>query len=189
MFDPDGHPEGVRLPRMRGGERRYRHGRAGRRGGLAANIRALLRQVIAEAGGGGVAAVLSVQGDAIIPVDPSGACLHPAILGMDYRSTDQARAAEERLGGWRIFRHTGMRPHPLNALCKILWLRDERPRVLTGAAGMRTYEDFILSRLGVEPAIDVTMASRTMALELRREDWSSWLLGRFAIDPACSPRW
>jgi xylulokinase len=148
------------------------------------SIRGLLRQAVAETGGSEVSAVsLSVQGDAVIPVDRDGACLHPAILGMDYRSTDQARAAEERLGGWKIFRHTGMRPHPLNALCKILWLRDARPEVFAGTRGMLTYEDFILSRLGVEPAIDVTMASRTMALDLRREDWSSWLLGRLSIEP------
>ncbi len=148
------------------------------------SIRGLLRQAIAESGPGGVSAVcLSVQGDAVIPVDRYGACLHPAILGMDYRSTYQARAAEERVGGWKIFRHTGMRPHPLNALCKIMWLRDERPRVFAGARRMLTYEDFILSRLGAEPAIDVTMASRTMALDLRREDWSSWLLGRLSIEP------
>jgi sugar (pentulose or hexulose) kinase len=148
------------------------------------SIRGLLRQAIAEAGGVEVSAVcLSVQGDAVIPVDRSGACLHPAVLGMDYRSTGQARAAERRLGGWKIFRHTGMRPHPLNALCKIMWLRDERPRVFAMARRMLTYEDFILSRLGVEPAIDVTMASRTMALDLRREAWSSWLLGRLSIEP------
>ena len=76
-----------------------------------------------------------------------------------------------------------MRPHPLNALCKILWLRDERPRVFAATRGMLTYEDFILSRLGVEPAIDVTMASRTMAFDLGRDDWSPWLLGRLSIDP------
>ena len=146
------------------------------------SVRGLLRQAVAECGGVEVQAVsLSVQGDAIIPVDRDGTCLHNAILGMDYRSTGQARAAEKRVGGWRIFRHTGMRPHPLNSLCKILWLRDACPQVFARARKILTYSDFILCRLGVEPVIDVTMASRTMAFDLRGEDWSSWLLARLAI--------
>ena len=147
------------------------------------SVLGLLRQAVAECGGNEVRAVcLSVQGDAIIPVDRDGTCLHNAVLGMDYRSTGQARAAEKLVGGWRIFRHTGMRPHTLNSLCKVLWLRDAHPQIFARVRKILTYSDFMLSRLGVEPAIDITMASRTMAFDLRREYWSPRLLARLGID-------
>lgn len=147
------------------------------------SVRGLLRQAVAESRADELRAVcLSVQGDAIIPVDRDGTCLHRALLGMDYRSAGQARAAEKLVGGLKIFRHTGMRPHPMNSLCKVLWLRDAHPEIFARVRKILTYSDFMLSRLGVEPAIDITMASRTMAFDLRREDWSSWLPARLGID-------
>ncbi|HVO19859.1 MAG TPA: FGGY-family carbohydrate kinase [Anaeromyxobacter sp.] len=119
---------------------------------------------------------LSVQGDAIIPLDGAGAPVHPAILGMDYRSAPQARECEERFTGEALFRRTGMRPHPINSLCKILWLRQERPEAWARTRRITTYADFILGRLGAPGVIDRTMASRTMAWDLDRGGWAEDLL-------------
>lgn len=54
----------------------------------------------------------------------------------------------------------------MNSLTKILWIRDNMPEVYQATYKFMTYADFILSRLCVEPAIDYTMASRTMAFDL-----------------------
>jgi xylulokinase len=148
-------------------------------------VRDLLRRAVSGCGGRPVRAVsLSVQGDAVIALDGRGEPLHPAILGMDYRPAPQARDAERALGGRRLFRRTGMRPHPLTSVCKIMWLREKRPEIFRQARRLVTYADFLLGRLGAEPAIDDTMASRTMGLELTSGQWSSWALGGLGIDPA-----
>lgn len=141
--------------------------------------RALAASDVREAG----ALSLSVQGDAVIPVDAEGRALHPAVLGMDYRSAPQAARVARTLGGWRIYRQTGMRPHPIAAVAKILWLRERRPEVYARARRMLTYGDFILAKLGGEMAIDVTMASRTMGFDLCRGDWAEGLLRRLGIEP------
>jgi xylulokinase len=77
-----------------------------------------------------------------------------------------------------------MRPHPLTSLCKILWLRETKPEVYGRARRILTYADFILARLGAEPVMDDTMASRSMAWELDVGDWSRWLLQQLAVDPS-----
>lgn len=126
---------------------------------------------------------LSVQGDAIIPVDVEHRAVYPAILGMDYRSRPQAEAAESRLGGYELFRRTGMRPHPMNSLVKMIWLKEERPEAFRRAAKICTYADFIMGKLGARHFIDYTMASRTMAFDLARREWAVDILGACGIEP------
>jgi xylulokinase len=146
-------------------------------------LRELLAEAVTRAGARRPLALsASVQGDAVIPVDRGGHALHPALLGMDYRSREQAALLERSPGGRRLFRITGMRPHPLTSLCKILWLRENKPEIASKTWRFETYSDYLLAKLGADPAIDRTMASRTMVYDLRRDDWSAWVADRVGLD-------
>jgi xylulokinase len=127
---------------------------------------------------------ISVQGDAIIPINKDCRAIYPAILGMDYRSAKQAEECETLCGDYELFATTGMRPHPMNSLVKILWLKENRPEIYKQAWKIATYADFILGKLGAEPVIDFTMASRTMAFDLYKKEWSSLILEKCYIDPS-----
>jgi xylulokinase len=141
-----------------------------------------VREAAAKSGTREVDAIgLSVQGDAIIPVGPGFVPLHNALLGMDYRPAEQAEACSRSPGARSLFDLTGMRPHPINSIVKALWLKQERPRVFDAAWKIVTYGDFILGRLGADPVIDWTMASRTMAFDLRRRAWATHLLDEWGI--------
>jgi len=124
---------------------------------------------------------VSVQGDAIIPVDREFRALHPALLGMDYRSAPQARQCAEMFGEFELFKRTGMRPHPLNSLAKVLFLRELAPDVFERSWKIVTYADFLLGKLGGEAVIDHTMASRTMAFDLADGDWCADLHQRLGL--------
>jgi xylulokinase len=126
---------------------------------------------------------LSVQGDAIIPVDKDLHPLYHALLGMDYRSEPQSRFFCERLGDKFLFQKTGMRPHPMNSAAKILWFVQEKPEIMTKIWKFMTYEDYILCKLGAdEPVIDYTMSSRTMLFSLETCDWSNSILEAMNLD-------
>jgi xylulokinase len=131
---------------------------------------------------------LSVQGDAIIPVGAGFAPVYPALLGMDYRPTEEAEWCGRTIGARALFDLTGMRPHPINSIIKALWLKNRRPDAYRSAWKIVTYGDFILGRLGAEAVIDWTMASRTMAFDLRRREWASEILSVMGIDPALLSR-
>lgn len=144
-----------------------------------------IAQAVAEAGGDIAALGLSTQGDAVIPIDREGRALHPAILGMDYRTEAEAERCGELLGDRYLFEKTGMRPHPMNSLVKMMWLWEH-----FGDFGGRlwkytTYADFLLLKLGAEePVIDLSMASRVMALDLETKDWDGEILRKTGIDRA-----
>jgi sugar (pentulose or hexulose) kinase len=124
----------------------------------------------------------SVQGDAIIPIDQDGSAIGPAILGMDYRSARQARSAGELLGERALFDRTGMRPHPLNSIVKMLWLKTLRKSTYTRAWRLVTYADFVTAKLCGEPIIDQTMASRSMGFDLSTGGWSSDIITKLGLD-------
>lgn len=126
---------------------------------------------------------LSVQGDAIIPINENREALSYAQLGMDYRGTEETKCCETEFGGRKLFELTGMRPHPLNSLIKILWIKNNDPELYDKTFKFVTYADFILGKLGSdEIVIDYTMASRTMAFDIKKLQWSKEVSGTLDID-------
>lgn len=142
----------------------------------------VIKKAIKESGIKEIKALsLSVQGDAVIPVDIRLNPLHNTLLGMDYRTVKEAELCGEIFGDREIFNQTGMRPHPMNSLTKILWFKENTPDIFKNTYKFMTYADFILSKLGAEPVIDYTMASRTMAFDLKERKWSKEILDKLGI--------
>ncbi|MDR1613405.1 MAG: hypothetical protein LBT97_11595 [Planctomycetota bacterium] len=140
----------------------------------------VMREALAGANVPEVAAVAtSVQGDTVIAVDADGAALAPAILGMDYRCRAELPAVAERFDGFELFGRTGMRPHPINAFLKMLWLRRALPEVFSRAKRLVTYSDFVMGRMGCPGVIDACTASRTMCYHLVGSVWDGEILAAF----------
>ena len=143
----------------------------------------VIKKAVAGIGGEITALSLSVQGDAIIPINKNREAISCAQLGMDYRGIEETKYCETVFGGRNLFDLTGMRPHPLNSLIKILWIKNNNPELYAKTFKFVTYADFILGKLGSdELVIDYTMASRTMAFDIRKLQWSEEVSGRLDID-------
>ncbi len=125
----------------------------------------------------------SVQGDAVFPIDSDYKVLHNAILGMDYRAVDQAEKCKRLFGDFEIFKRTGMRPHPLNSFTKALWIKENLADVHSRTYKYVTFSDYIVARLGAEPRIDITMASRSMAFEIKTKAWMYEMFEKTDMNP------
>lgn len=146
-------------------------------------IRNVVRKVIEETRLKEIKAIcVSVQGDAVIPVDKKIRPLHNAILGMDYRSIRETQLCSELIGERELFNITGMRPHPITSLTKILWFKENTKDIYKEAYKFMTYADFVNSKLGTQPYIYWTMASRTMAFDLLKREWSEYILEKVLVD-------
>jgi xylulokinase len=128
------------------------------------------------------ALALSVQGEAIIPVDRDGRPLRPAILGMDTRTGAENEWLAERFGAEALFSRTGMPLHTINTLPKLLWLQRHEPEAWETAARFLLYEDFFLRRLGSQATISHCLASRTQMYDLTTGDWADDILAGCSID-------
>jgi xylulokinase len=146
---------------------------------------AALRLAIASAGPGDrVAALgLSVQGEAVTPVDADGRALGATILGMDTRTVEQNDWLAARFGAEYLFERTGMPMHTVNTLPKLLWLKQHRPDLWQKAARFLLYEDFVAQKMTGRPVISCCLASRTQAYDLLDSRWSPHILSAIELDP------
>ena len=147
----------------------------------------ITKDVISQAAAGfgqDVAALcVSVQGDAVIPIDSSRHALSPAQLGMDYRGRKESSLCAELFGARELFERTGMRSHPLNSFVKMLWIKNNAPDLYDKTTKFVTYSDFIMAKLGSEDiVIDNTMATRTMCMDISSLQWSDDILKKFFFD-------
>ncbi len=125
---------------------------------------------------------ISVQGEAIIPLDQTKNPINNAILGMDYRALEEAIFIRDVVGDERLFFLTGNRAHPITSLPKMMWLKRNRPEVFLKTKHIVTYSDFIYNRLGLPLIIDFPQASRTLAFDIHSKSWSDEILGKVDID-------
>jgi len=143
-----------------------------------------LRESVAKAGvASSVKAIsLSVQGEAVTPVDGSGKALRPMILGMDTRTDEQNRKLREIFGAKTLFSLTGMPVHTSNTLPKLMWLKEHEPQIWKKAARFLLYEDFIINKFTGTPVISKCLASRTQAYDLEKEQWSEKILNFLELE-------
>ena len=131
-----------------------------------------------------IAAVgLSVQGEAIIPVDEQGWAIHPAILGMDSRTSEQNAWLRSRFGARHLFERTGMPVHTVNTLPKLLWLKQYEPDLWAQAERFLLYEDFLIKKMTGQAVISRCLASRTQIFDIPNDCWSSEILEAIELEP------
>jgi xylulokinase len=124
---------------------------------------------------------VSSMGDTITPVTAQLQPVHNSILAFDTRTERQAQQLKEKLGTDKVYQITGMPIHTINSICKILWIKQERPEVYARTWKFLSYEDFVLTKLGLEPTICYPLAGRTMAFDEVAKTWSSEILDAVEI--------
>lgn len=151
---------------------------------------AAIVEAVAKAGDGDPvrAVATSVQGEAACPVDDARRPLGNSIVTFDPRTEPQAARLEEAIGAEEIYRLSGQPLHPMGTVNKIAWWKEMRPDVYAATRRFLCFGDFALAQLGVEPVMDRSIAARTMAYDLRRDEWSSAVLDVFGIDRDILPQ-
>jgi len=119
---------------------------------------------------------ISSHAETFIPISQAGEAIGPAILNQDTRATRETAWIEEQFGLKRLFENTGLVPHPMYPVPKILWLRKHQPQVFSSAASFVTVIGYILSRLGLPPYVDYSLASRFLAFNIRGRRWAEDIL-------------
>ena len=123
-----------------------------------------------------VAIAIAGQLDGCVPVDASGAPIHPALIWQDRHALSGAKRIEAR----RVFAITGQVADPGHLAPKAT--------LFPHAARYHEPTSYLVERLTGEAVMDAALASTTMLLELATERWSPELLSAFGITPLQLPR-
>jgi len=115
----------------------------------------------------------------VLPVNKKGEWVYPAISGYDARGNGYREESEmwrSKIGALRIFQITGMPMQYNVAANKILWLRKNMPEVFNKTYKFVSFQDYLIWKLTGTFAIDYSMASRMMLMDIHRKTWSSEIL-------------
>ncbi len=124
---------------------------------------------------------ITSMGEAGVPVDVAGDPTFDAIAWFDTRTEPQVAWLERELGREALFATTGLSLQPIWSLCKLLWLRENEPEAFGRTARWLNIADYIAYRLCGVQATDLSLASRTMALDLAHLRWSDDLLAAVGL--------
>ncbi len=121
------------------------------------------------------AVCLSGQMNGAVLTNEKGQPLRPAILWLDNRSERQCRKVNEKWSA-ELVEATGQQLNPVNTLAKLLWIRDNEPEVYTSARWAFLPKDWVRFRLTGVPASEVSDASATGLMDVRKRTWNERFL-------------
>lgn len=137
----------------------------------------VIREVAAQVSLDPVRAIgVAVLGEAVTPIDSQFRPLCNTLPSVDARATAQVEWWDKKVGAEEIYRITGQ---PLNtsfSVNKMMWVREEMPEVFSRTWKFLLWEDLFCCWLGLNPVIEHSLASRTMAFDIHSRTWSQKLL-------------
>ncbi|MCX7038653.1 MAG: FGGY family carbohydrate kinase [Spirochaetes bacterium] len=127
---------------------------------------------------------ISTLGDSVTLVDEAGKPLSGTVLGAaDRRAAAQAKWLDRRIGRDALFSVTGTPLHAFCAVPKIMWFREHRPEIFKRAAKFCGLQEIVHRYLGLNPAMDFSLAGRTMLLDIRSREPAVGVFAEAGIEP------
>ena len=121
-------------------------------------------------------------GETFVCTDRDGVPLSAAMLYTDPRGSEQCVRLIAQLGEKRIAQITGLRPHEMYSIAKIMWVKEQTPEVFEKTGHIFLMEDYVIYHLTGRAKIDYSLASRTMAFDIAGLDWSKEIFTAAGID-------
>ena len=128
------------------------------------------------------ALAFATLGEAVTPIDASGAALAPTIVSFDGRAGPCYEQLVAALGAERLTAVCGVAPQPHYSVAKWRWIAHEMPETYRRARTLACFGDLCAVRLGLPPVIDHTMATRTLAFDATGGCWSAEILDAAGVD-------
>ncbi|MCI9120526.1 MAG: hypothetical protein HFG00_03225 [Oscillibacter sp.] len=133
-------------------------------------------------GTGGVSGIaVTGMGEAGVPMDGDGRVLYPVIAWFDPRTEGCPDWWGRTFGSERLFEITNLKNRHIFTANKLLWLKEQEPAVFKRMKRWNCLPDFIACRLTGRSAMDYSIASRTMLLDVRTKAWSEEVLAHGGI--------
>lgn len=115
-------------------------------------------------------------------VDGRGAPLAPSIIWMDQRSVKQAQCIRERIGERAYYEITGNRISPTYTVSKILWVKENKPRLYRRARKFLQAKDYIAFILTGNYCTDYSDASLSGMFDITKRRWAYPMIEELGID-------
>lgn len=151
--------------------------------GVWSKVKGAVRQVASASSADPVQALaVSSLGEAMVPVSREREILDDSILNFDLRGEEYLAPLKEKLSDAQLYRINGNTLGNHYGLTKLKWIKEHRSDLYDKTDKFLLWSSFVSFMLGAEPAIDYSLANRTLLFDLDRRDWSPQLLELAGLD-------
>jgi xylulokinase len=134
------------------------------------------------------ALAVSSLGEAMVPVTAGRQILGPSIVAnFDLRGEEYLDHLRSHLDDEGLYQINGNTLGNNYSLPKLLWIQEHQPDLYQRADKFLLWGSFVSSMLGASPAVDYSLANRTLLFDLDRGTWSEELLELASLDGAKLP--
>ncbi len=127
---------------------------------------------------------ITTFGETFVALDADDNILLPSMLYTDPRGGVEKNELCGILGEEKITHISGVKPHQMYSLPKIMWIKKSRPEIYRRIKRILLMEDFIVYMLTGHAYIDYSLAARTLGFDIRNKCWSTEILKSAEIDAA-----
>jgi gluconokinase len=134
-----------------------------------------IRDVVSQVGAP-VAVSFSSAMHSVIGLDPDGVPLTPSVIWADSRASTQAERVRASAGGLALHRRTGTPVHPMAPLAKLIWFREQEPKLCEQVGHWVQIKDYVLLRMCEALVTDHSLASGSGLMDIHRLAWDDHAL-------------
>lgn len=127
---------------------------------------------------------VSSLGESFVLLDADDRVLMPPMLYTDPRGEEEARELSEQFGDRWLYLTTGVVPHAMYSVSKLLWIRKHAPSLFAKADKLLLVCDYIGYLLTGERVIDRGLAARSGMFDIRRGVFSEEMLRALRLSPS-----
>ncbi len=127
------------------------------------------------------------MGEAVVPVTRDRRVLGPSLLNFDVRGQEYLPELREALNRDTLYKINGNTLGNQYGLTKLMWVARQQPELYERAELFLNWSGFISFLLGAEPAVDYSLANRSLLFDLDRRDWSEELLAAAGLERSRLP--
>jgi len=143
-----------------------------------------IADVIRDTGTKGLSGIcFSSAMHSLIAVDKSGTALTNVITWADLRSKLYAAKIKGTPAGKEIYERTGTPIHPMSPLCKIMWMKDNKPEIFNSAYKFISIKEYIWFHFFGNFSVDYSIASGTGLFDIYSCQWYEKALTMAGIRP------
>lgn len=142
------------------------------------NVSEVLEEVLnGQAGAAGIRGIaFSSAMHGLAAFDGAGRPLCHFMLWSDLRADAIAARLKESGTGAEIYARTGVPVHAMSPLCKLIWLRENRPELFQKTHKFLGIKDYVWFRLTGQYQCDLSVASATGLMNIHTNDWDEMAL-------------
>ena len=125
---------------------------------------------------------ITTFGETFAVLDEMDNVLLPSMLYTDPRGQKEVEILKDKLSEERLIKISGTKPNQMYSLPKIMWIKNNLPKVYSQIKHILLMEDFLVYMLTGTAAIDYSLAARTMAFDIKNKCWSKEIFDAADVD-------